>query len=201
MPLFTFNREGKKYSVQIDVNISLDFSNTETIIEGSSQVLNEEPIKVQFKLKSNYQNHQLNLYYIRDADEILIADFNLDDFEDIDLENIPRKGDGDPIFQKGKLRLNSLDQLEEMIGDEIQAKTIEQIIQAIPTGDPTLGCLLKSTISTVVGKTIHCWQQNRELAIMEFAGAMLNCIRSNLSGLGIKIGYKMGLCFLTLGMR
>ena len=41
-------------------------------------------------------------------------------------------------------------------GDNPVATTVEAIIEAIPTGDPLLGCLLKGAISASVGQIIRC---------------------------------------------
>ncbi|MCW4462424.1 hypothetical protein OK349_11960 [Sphingomonas sp. BT-65] len=65
------------------------------------------------------------------------------------------------------------------------AETVEAIIEAIPTGDPLLGCLLKGAISAGVGQIIRCHGklQPQDETVGEKLRAIARCLGRSVWGM------------------
>ncbi|WP_343519532.1 hypothetical protein [Sphingomonas sp.] len=65
------------------------------------------------------------------------------------------------------------------------AETIEAIIDAIPTGDPLLGCLLKGAISASVGQIIRCYGKlsPQDETVRQKLRALARCLGRNVWGM------------------
>lgn len=106
-----------------------------------------------------------------------------------------------PIDDVSDFLGNGLDILKDgrLIENEIGSAGIEDLIHMIPA-DPLFGCIVKSTVSTLIGQTIRCWQSTSNASslrnrVRDIGG----CLREHGVRMALTFMYRAGRCAALAG--
>ena len=98
----------------------------------------------------------------------------------------------------GESNLNDkvYDHFEEGIGE-----AVGRLINSMPVPDPFIGCLLKASISSLVGQAITCNEMRKTYG--EESGRfwqILKCLKEHLQGIAFRTIWRAARCMLRLGL-
>lgn len=185
-----FSRENMNYEVNIDFDdkamvedlIAFDVIATVTDNEGVSY---SKTLRVELNL-SDFSGKIL-------LGERVLHNFSFGDINvrmdgQIGEETIPGM-DGD-----GELVDDVYDNIQDGIGE-----VVGEIIDAMPVPDPFFGCLIKASISSIVGQAITCNELRGNYGTGKRYRQILRCLGEHIKGIAFRTLWRAARCMIRLG--
>lgn len=139
---------------------------------------------------------ELNLHEF--SGRILLGDRELHKFSfgDINVRMDGQTGDETipGIDGDGELTDNVYDNIQYGIGD-----AVGEIINAMPVPDPFFGCLIKASISSIVGQVITCNELRGNYGTGKRYRQILRCLGQHLKGIAFRTLWRAARCMIRLG--
>lgn len=193
MPTLTtikFSRDNTTYEVHIDFddeaimedNITFDVRATLTDYEGKSY---SETLCVELDLNENSGR-----IFLRETE---VYRFSL---SDINVRMDPLTGEEAIPGMNGdcELKDNVYDHIQEGLGN-----VIGEVIDAMPVPDPFFGCLIKASISSIIGQAVTCNELRRNYGNEGRFRQIVSCLRKHVKGIALRTLWRAARCMIRLG--
>lgn len=185
-----FSRENTVYEVDIDFD-------DEAIIEDVvafdviARVTNSDGI-------SHSETLRVELNLNEFTGRILVSERELHQFSFGDMSTRMDAQTGDEIIPG----MDGEKELDDNVYDNIQhgiGEAVGEMINAMPVPDPFLGCLIKASISSIVGQVITCNELRKNYGTGNRYKQILRCLGEHAKGIALRTIWRAARCILRLG--
>lgn len=176
--------EGNKYTLKLEFDDAALMEDAVSVdITGTKEAAGSAPIEVVFNVTLEIGKRRRIVISHGDA-EIGVIELPPDGvISDIELPEVPLD--------------QAWDRLKELLD---RPELLEEIVQALPAGDPVFGCLIKAGISTSVGQVLRCYQDHRDNPDRRaIAFNVLHCLGAHSARMIMTAIWRTGRCAALAG--
>jgi hypothetical protein len=185
-----FSREKTIYEVDIDYDENAIIEEL-IAFDVIARVTDNEGISYSETLRVEINLNEL-------SGRILLGDRELHKFSfgDVNVRMDGQTGDEtiSGIDGDGELADNVYDNIQDGVGE-----AVGEIINAMPIPDPFFGCLIKASISSIVGQVITCNELRGNYGTGKIYRQILRCLGKHVKGIAFRTLWRAARCMIRLG--
>lgn len=185
-----FSREDTLYEVNIDYDDNVVIEDI-IAFDVIAKVSDKEGVSYSETLRVEINLHEFN-------GKIFLHDTELHEFSFGDV-NVRMNG------QSGDETIPGMDGDEELVDNvynNIQdgiGESVGDIINSMPVPDPFFGCLLKASISSIVGQVITCNELRKNYGNGSRYRQIINCLSKHVKGIAFRTLWRATRCIIRFG--